>query len=53
MHAIGTLVDAQNSFDMVFLIGGILPLTAAIVMFTVGGKIQRLPSLQAGSLQRS
>jgi ACS family hexuronate transporter-like MFS transporter len=52
MHAVGTLVDAQNSFDMVFLIGGILPLTAAIVMFTVGGKIQRLPSLQVGSLQR-
>jgi len=51
-HAIGTLVDAQNSFDTVFVIGGLLPLTAAIVMFAVSGKIQRLPSLQVGSLQR-
>ena len=52
-QAIGKLVDAQNSFDTVFLIGGLLPLIAAIVMFTVAGKIQRLPSLQAGSVQRS
>jgi hypothetical protein len=43
---IGRLIDVQNSFDTVFVIGGILPLVAATVMFYVGGKVQRLPSLQ-------
>lgn len=43
---IGKLVDAQHSFDTVFVISGILPLVAATVMFTVGGKVQRLPPLQ-------
>jgi ACS family hexuronate transporter-like MFS transporter len=41
---IGVLVDTEGSFSTVFTIGGILPLVAAIVMFTVGGKVQPLLS---------
>ena len=39
---IGALVDAQRSFDTVFIIGGSLPLIAAAVMFSVTGTIHRL-----------
>jgi MFS transporter, ACS family, hexuronate transporter len=41
----GKLIDIQHSFNTVFAIAGILPLVAWILMFTVGGKVQRLPSL--------
>ena len=43
---IGNLVDVQHSFNAVFVIGGVLPLTAAILMFAVGGTVRRLPSLE-------
>lgn len=45
-HVIGRLVDAQHSFDTVFVVGGILPLVGAIVMFLVGGRIVPLASSQ-------
>ena len=43
---IGKLVDTQHSFDTVFIIGGLLPIVAAIVTFTVSGRIQQLPALR-------
>lgn len=43
MQLIGKLVDTTQSFDAVFVIGGILPLLAATLMFTVGGRVQCLP----------
>lgn len=46
-EVIGKLVDAQHSFDTVFVIGGVLPLVAATVMSLVAGKIQPLPILQS------
>lgn len=41
-RVIGKLVDVQQSFDTVFIIGGTLPVIAAIVMFAVSGRIRRL-----------
>jgi ACS family hexuronate transporter-like MFS transporter len=41
---IGKLVDTQNSFNTVFLIGGLLPLAAATLMFTVAGKVRPISS---------
>jgi len=41
-RVIGALVDAQQSFNTVFVLGGSLPLIAAAVMFSVSGTIRRL-----------
>ena len=43
----GKLVDMQRSFNTVFIIAGILPLVALIIMLTLTGKIElmRLPGI--------
>jgi MFS transporter, ACS family, hexuronate transporter len=45
MQITGKLVDLQNSFNTVFMIAGILPVIAAVIILTVSGKIElmRLP----------
>jgi MFS transporter, ACS family, hexuronate transporter len=47
MQITGKLVDVQRSFDTVFIIAGILPVIAAIVVLTLTGKIElmRLPGI--------
>lgn len=47
MQITGKLVDMQNSFDMVFIIAGILPVLAAVIILTVPGKIElmQLPGI--------
>jgi MFS transporter, ACS family, hexuronate transporter len=42
IQMVGKLVDVERSFNTVFSIAGILPLVAAIVVLTVGGKFQRI-----------
>ena len=42
MQITGKLVDVQQSFNTAFLIAGILPLLAALVVLTVTGKIRPL-----------
>jgi ACS family hexuronate transporter-like MFS transporter len=42
----GYLVDTQQSFNSVFLIGGLLPLVAAAVILTVPGRFQASSSIQ-------
>ena len=41
------LVDMQQSFNTVFVIAGILPLLASVIVLTVTGKIElmRLPGI--------
>jgi ACS family hexuronate transporter-like MFS transporter len=41
-QVIGRLVDAQRSFDTVFLIGGMLGVAAVVLMFSVGGTLRPL-----------
>jgi len=43
----GKLVDMQQSFNTVFIIAGILPLLAAVIILTLTGKIElmRLPGI--------
>lgn len=43
MQITGKLIDMQQSFNTVFVVAGILPVLAAIVVLTVTGKIQLMP----------
>jgi nitrate/nitrite transporter NarK len=47
MQITGKLVDMQQSFNTVFMIAGILPLLASVIVLTVTGKIElmRLPGI--------
>ena len=47
MQITGKLVDMQQSFNTVFIIGGILPLVALVIILTLTGKIElmRLPGI--------
>jgi MFS transporter, ACS family, hexuronate transporter len=47
MQITGKLVDVQHSFNTVFVIAGILPVIAAVIVLSVTGKIQvmQLPGL--------
>lgn len=44
MQITGKLVDVEKSFDTVFMVAGILPLLAAIVVWFVTGPIEQLES---------
>jgi len=47
MQITGKLVDMQRSFDTVFIIAGLLPVIAAIIVLTLTGRIElmRLPGI--------
>ena len=47
MQLTGKLVDMQQSFNTVFIIAGILPMLAAVIILTLTGKIElmRLPGI--------